>query len=145
MLIVAIHGGLGNQMFQYAFGYSIQKQKQTRLLLDTTMFNEKTIHNGFELTRLFSIKTSVATPGEIKQLIRWRATRVGREIMARRRYGILRGKRYFKEEAPKYLPWYEVTNKLGKFKRLDYTNGVSTSEIINRIKANRKKDALLRD
>jgi hypothetical protein len=66
------------------------------------MFNEKTIHNGFELTRLFSIETSVATPDEIKQLIRWRATRVGREIMARRRYGILRGKRYFKEEAPIY-------------------------------------------
>jgi len=41
---------------------------------------------------------------------------------------------HFKEEDPKYLPWYEVPNKLGKFKRLDYTNGVSTSEIINRIK-----------
>ena len=41
---------------------------------------------------------------------------------------------HFKEEDFKYLPWYNVPIKLGKFKRLDYTNGVSTSEIINRIK-----------
>lgn len=39
MLIIKIWGGLGNQLFQYAFGYALAKEKNMQLLLDTT-FND---------------------------------------------------------------------------------------------------------
>ncbi|SMN02236.1 Alpha-1,2-fucosyltransferase [uncultured Candidatus Thioglobus sp.] len=37
---VNIIGGLGNQMFQYAFGYSVSKNNNTALKLDTGGFND---------------------------------------------------------------------------------------------------------
>ncbi|MGN8421945.1 alpha-1,2-fucosyltransferase, partial [Helicobacter pylori] len=37
--VVQICGGLGNQMFQYAFAKSLQKHSNTPVLLDTTSFD----------------------------------------------------------------------------------------------------------
>ncbi|MGL2735078.1 alpha-1,2-fucosyltransferase, partial [Helicobacter pylori] len=37
--VVQICGGLGNQMFQYAFAKSLQKHLNTPVLLDTTSFD----------------------------------------------------------------------------------------------------------
>lgn len=38
--IVVIRGGIGNQMFQYAFGKILQKKHNTRLCLDISFFDE---------------------------------------------------------------------------------------------------------
>ncbi|MCO5232154.1 MAG: alpha-1,2-fucosyltransferase [Chitinophagales bacterium] len=41
MIKVLLRGGLGNQMFQYAFGRALAIQNQTSLILDTSYLNSK--------------------------------------------------------------------------------------------------------
>lgn len=51
-VIVDIKGGLGNQMFCYAFGYAIAKQKDAELWLDTTMLDLQRVNGRtFELSK----------------------------------------------------------------------------------------------
>lgn len=78
MKIVNIIGGLGNQMFQYAFALSLQKAYPDEdVLIDTSHFNyifvKKikgiNLHNGFELSNLYPkaiLKT--ATPTQLMKI-----------------------------------------------------------------------------
>ena len=52
---VYIYGGLGNQMFQYAFYLSLKK-KGVPCVLDASLFLVNKSHNGFELFDVFGIK-----------------------------------------------------------------------------------------
>lgn len=62
MRIVNIVGGLGNQMFQYAFAVSLKKKHpEEEVLIDTSHFHyvflkkfkAANLHNGYELERVF--------------------------------------------------------------------------------------------
>lgn len=63
MKIVNIIGGLGNQMFQYAFAVALQrKYPEDRVLIDTQLYRSPLLkkyrgnnfyHNGFEIQRIF--------------------------------------------------------------------------------------------
>jgi hypothetical protein len=55
MVIVQIIGGLGNQMFQYAFYKSLQ-DKGIKVYADLSDFEQYTLHNGYELERIFNLK-----------------------------------------------------------------------------------------
>lgn len=65
MIIVNIIGGLGNQMFQYAFGYALSKRRDTLFKIDTTMFHNYDLRH-FELEK-FSINLSFASKQEIEE------------------------------------------------------------------------------
>ena len=54
---IILSGGLGNQMFQYAFFLSM-KAKGKSCSLDTTLFQTNKMHNGFELKSVFDIPDS---------------------------------------------------------------------------------------
>lgn len=97
-IIAKIFGGLGNQMFQYAAARVLAEMHGTDLVLDTGMFRRYRMHNGFELDRLFSIDARVAKDSEIKCLIGWRASRIGRRLMADERFKFFRGRNYYKEQ-----------------------------------------------
>ncbi|MGL2431461.1 alpha-1,2-fucosyltransferase, partial [Helicobacter pylori] len=60
--VVQICGGLGNQMFQYAFAKSLQKHLNTPVLLDTTSFDWS--HRKMQL-ELFPIDLPYASEKEI--------------------------------------------------------------------------------
>jgi hypothetical protein len=68
MIIVELLGGLGNQMFQYAFGRYLALKNKTKLKLDTTAFGK----SGYGTARLyelgvFNINAELATATEIKE------------------------------------------------------------------------------
>lgn len=50
-----VSGGLGNQMFQYAFVLALRNRGH-RVKLDVSLYNYAKMHNGYELERVFGIK-----------------------------------------------------------------------------------------
>ena len=54
MIIVKAFGGLGNQMFQYAF-YEYLKENNQEVYFDISDYNVHKYHNGFELKEVFNI------------------------------------------------------------------------------------------
>nr|WP_321404905.1 alpha-1,2-fucosyltransferase [uncultured Desulfobacter sp.] len=101
-MIVKITGGLGNQMFQYACGLVTAIRSGADLRLDIRGYTECEMHNGFELTTLFDIDTPSATTSEIRCLIGWRDTRLGRYLLLARRLNFIEGKHYFLEKSLRY-------------------------------------------
>jgi hypothetical protein len=55
-MIIAFSGGLGNQLFQYAF-YLAKKKISPDVYINTYSIQRERCHNGFELERLFGIKS----------------------------------------------------------------------------------------
>lgn len=69
MIIIRYRGGLGNQMFQYAFGIALQKcYKDVPVLADLTHYRMNQEHNGFELERVFRFEMSKASQNMIRKL-----------------------------------------------------------------------------
>jgi len=65
LIILHLSGGLGNQMFQYAFGRANATRLGAELKYELTN-PTLTIHNGFELERIFNIQASEATQADMK-------------------------------------------------------------------------------
>jgi hypothetical protein len=53
MIIAQLHGGLGNQMFQYAAAKSLSRMVSTSLRVDVSDYMRSPGHNGFELNDVF--------------------------------------------------------------------------------------------
>lgn len=66
MIIVKIMGGLGNQMFQYAFGLKMALKNNSELKLDTNFYSTQRKRH-FELD-VFDIKTKRASNREIAKI-----------------------------------------------------------------------------
>lgn len=74
MIITHLKGGLGNQMFQYACGYSLAKDYKSTNKLDISYYSSIPSNHTkrvFELSQ-FNISSSVAKDSEIKELIKRR-------------------------------------------------------------------------
>lgn len=68
-IIVRIQGGLGNQLFQYAFGRGVASRLQTGLLIDRTTldspkYDPHKIHRGYSLSH-FNIKVRFAKDSDL--------------------------------------------------------------------------------
>lgn len=81
MKIVNVIGGLGNQLFQYAFALSLkQRFPQEDILLDISHYGAlffraykgRNLHNGYEMDRYFpGLSLQVATPRQIRRVTRY--------------------------------------------------------------------------
>lgn len=65
MFIVAIEGGLGNQMFQYAFFMALQKRYEDVLMKLDLRLIRSNIHNGYELQNVFGICQPLCSEKEV--------------------------------------------------------------------------------
>ena len=71
MRIINIKGGLGNQMFQYAFLLAHrQYHPMDEYLMDISSYGDKNTHNGFELCRRFHIDAKIAGLEELNPVMR---------------------------------------------------------------------------
>lgn len=75
MKIVRIDGGLGNQMFCYAFAIALRESSGEEVLIDSHRYKFFPNHNGFELTKLFNLSLKEATKGQL-----WRVTNVAYNV-----------------------------------------------------------------
>ena len=64
MIIIKLNGGLGNQMFQYAFGKHLANKHKTNLKLDISFFDKQTLRK-FELL-VFNIQDEIITTNELE-------------------------------------------------------------------------------
>lgn len=71
MKIINISGGLGNQMFQYAFLLAMREATGDECLMDTSKYATYNLHNGFELPEVFKISARSATKEELKRVTRY--------------------------------------------------------------------------
>ena len=77
MIIIRMMGGLGNQMFIYAFYLSLLSAEKS-VKIDMTWFEQTDLHNGYELDRIFEAKMTEASLEESKKF-----TSLGRGIFPR--------------------------------------------------------------
>lgn len=66
MIITKIHGGLGNQMFQYATGFAVANRLKVPLSLDISYYVESNFR-AFQLNQ-YNIHAHIATEEEIRRL-----------------------------------------------------------------------------
>lgn len=60
MKIVKYIGGLGNQMFIYAFSVALREIFRQEILVDTHYYKSRNFHNGLEIERIFGIHLTEA-------------------------------------------------------------------------------------
>lgn len=65
MNVIRIVGGLGNQMFQFAFYYAM-KQLVSDTKCDVSFYDDNISHNGFELSKIFSVDIDIASERELR-------------------------------------------------------------------------------
>ena len=93
MKIVNIIGGLGNQMFQYAFLLALREHTGDECYMDTSKFATYGLHNGFELNRVFNISCRCATKDELKKVTRYttnyKLSRIYRKLLPNRKSEVI--------------------------------------------------------
>lgn len=72
MIIVRLMGGLGNQMFQYAFAYSLSQKHKTIIKVDTTLLEDRNkpdeivTHRDLLLNKVFNISLNLASNEDVE-------------------------------------------------------------------------------
>lgn len=85
MIIVKLMGGMGNQMFQYAFGQYLATRHNTALKLDNTYLLDRSPKENFTYRDydldLFNIEASFATQQEIDKLTKRIGFSIGDKVL----------------------------------------------------------------
>ena len=105
MIYVRVSGGIGNQMFQYAFAKAL-KSRGANVSLHWHPHHSKSSHNGFELDRVFQVQLSNTIPLVSQSLLsRWKAWRL-RKTERTREVHELQFQAHFLETQAGYLDGY---------------------------------------
>ena len=120
MTLVKIIGGLGNQMFQYAFAYALAEKNQKEVKLDISGFKVYDLRN-YELN-IFNISLPLASEKEIREL-KYKSENIVKKVfrkLARKPLDI--SERYYIE------PYFHFDEKVFNINGYDYFDGYWQSE-----------------
>lgn len=92
MVIAHLIGGLGNQMFQYAAARALAAKRNTSVLLDISSFDSYTLHQGFELNRIFSGNFNIAQKEDVQKMLGWQSLNSVKSYLHRPALSWLRNK-----------------------------------------------------
>ncbi|QWD25374.1 alpha-1,2-fucosyltransferase [Polynucleobacter paneuropaeus] len=108
MIIANLNGGLGNQMFQYANAKAIAMRQGVHFLVDTSLYEKKQMHQGFELGKIFKLPVRVATKADLKQVLGTFQSPLAHRILARLPLLKSRPKKFIAE--PHFEYWDGLNN-----------------------------------
>lgn len=104
MIVSRLVGGLGNQMFQYAFGCALAARHRTSFALDLRLYREYRRHGGFELGDAFEVPEGQASGRQLWKLLGWRAPLGVLRRLESNRLRTLRGPRFYRQEGTVFDP-----------------------------------------
>lgn len=104
MIIASLIGGLGNQMFQYAAGRALSLELGVPLRLDISGFARYTLHQGFELQRIFMCPVETASEEDVRDVLGWQSPPGFRRIVSRPGMAVFRRKNLVIEPYFRYWP-----------------------------------------
>lgn len=90
-------GGLGNQMFQYAFARANAIRLATELRVDLS-HKSLQIHNGFELNEVFNIHAKIVSQQELKDVLGMLHNPIVKHVITKLRLNNRLFKHYIKED-----------------------------------------------
>ena len=108
MIVSNIIGGLGNQMFQYTAGRALSLRLGIPLKLDVNDFGGYSLHQGFELDRLFAAKIELASEVDKQAVLGWQKGRVIRRVLKKSSLAFARNKNYIVE--PSFTYWSGIND-----------------------------------
>ena len=107
MIVSNIIGGLGNQMFQYACGYSLAKKLESELCLTIDLFENYKLHNGYQLQNIFGINNRSLTNSEIYNFLGLRGNKNFRRVLSKNIARNFRPMKWIQEESIRYFDQIE--------------------------------------
>lgn len=110
MIIVKLIGGLGNQLFQYAFGIALAEKHNAEIKFDVSAFERFHLHEGLVLEKL-SLPVSKASKDDIQRFVK--SGIVGKIL--KRIPNRLYGGQYYRERARNLFDKNIVLNEIGYF------------------------------
>lgn len=98
-------------MFQYAAARTISQRTRQDLLLDLSDFSNYSLHQGFELDRVFDLNVEVASRKDVQSLLEWQGGSLARKILRRSAFSWLRRTEFLVEPYFDYWPAIEGVAK----------------------------------
>ena len=108
MIVSNIIGGLGNQMFQYACGYSLAKKLELELCLTIDLFDSYKLHSGYQLHNIFGINNKTLTNLEIRNFLGLRGNKNFRKVLSKNIASNFRPMKWIQEESIRYFDQIET-------------------------------------
>ena len=102
IVVGALLGGIGNQMFQYAAAKALALHHSAELFLDLRGFDRYPSHNGYELDRVFGIYVRKATTKQLRANFGLCGTPLALKLLRRPMFSALRPKALVIEPSLQY-------------------------------------------
>jgi hypothetical protein len=116
MIILNVMGGLGNQMFQYAFGLALAQStgQEVRFILDTLSKHKSA--RTFDLQNVFGLNPPLASDADLEKMIgHWRKRAWIRRVLSRRSFRLIGGPHFISESHYSSVPKHEALSLKGAY------------------------------